>query len=202
MKVDIFYGMSGALKGTTIESLGIGPDSVMYSEIKTWKHYQFGLFRDKTEYNDLNFGLLHLTRLKEFMKKKLETGSDDRVIVERGITDCLFYYYYNGEFGNPKGNEDEAFIRSLVEEEKRLVTSDSTEVKKSMMIQLDRDFVRDHVFSDEIRRKTFNGDVDLYFKLQDKYVEFTKKYNNINNVIEINDAKGYITKVLGNEYLS
>ena len=68
------------------------------------------------------------------------------------------------------------------------------------MIQRDKDFVKNEVLSDPYRKKTFNDDPELYFDLQNKYVEFTQKYNKINEVIEIKNAKEYITLDLGENW--
>ena len=167
----------------------------MESAIKPWKYYQNGIFDGLTEYNDLTYGILHLVRLREFMESiKDKTTEVDRAIVERGITDPLFYYYYNGERG--KG-EDRSLIERAVEAEKILLMPDFFEVKKILLIQGDKEFVKDCVLKDEYRKRTFRNDPELYFKMQEKYVEFTSTYNAPDEVIRIDDAKEYITGTLG-----
>lgn len=195
--INIYYGLSGAMKGSTIESIKKKYKNVkvMESAIKPWKYYQNGIFEGLTEYNDLTYGILHLVRLREFMESiKDQTTEVDRAIVERGITDPLFYYYYNGERG--KG-EDGSLIERAVEAEKTLLMPDFFEVKKILLIQGDKEFVKDCVLKDEYRKQTFKGDPELYFKMQEKYVEFTSTYNAPDEVIRIDDAKEYITGTLG-----
>ena len=90
MNIKIYYGLSGALKGSTIESIKKKqPDlKVMESSIKAWKYYQFGIYNGLTEYNDLTYGILHLVRLREFIE---HSQPKDDVLIERGVTDSLFY---------------------------------------------------------------------------------------------------------------
>lgn len=201
MNVKIYYGLSGAMKGSTIKSeKQRAPDKVdiMESAIKPWKYYHFGLFNGLIEYNDLNFCILHLVRLRDFIERNHNSGKD--LVVERGVTDFLFYYYNNVTgLGKTRG-VDEDFITGVVGAENTNLLPDFSTVEKVLFIQKDKDFVRDVVMKDSVRRKTFHGDIDYYFSLQDKYVDFTTKYNVINRVIEIDNAKDYITKVLGEKW--
>lgn len=202
--IRIYYGMSGALKGATIKSqitnkegpyFGCG---VMESAIKPWKSYQFGIFNGLTEYNDLTYTILHLVRLRDFVHTHLE---DDSVIVERGVTDSLFYYYYNKEFPSGRGREENKdFIMNVIGAENTSLLPDFSRIEKILLIQKDKDFVKNEVLSDPYRKKTFNNDPELYFDLQNTYVEFTQKYNKIDEVIEIKNAKEYITLDLGENW--
>lgn len=195
MKIKIYYGLSGALKGSTIKAeKDKDPNvKVMGSAIKPWKYYQFGVYKDRVEYNDLLYGLLHLTRLREFMEMNKDA---DNLIVERGITDSLFYNYHGVEFRDTLPSEEPAFIYDVVNEEKVLFP-DSCEIKRVLLIQNDKKFVEEEVLKDEYRRRTFKNNPDLYFKLQNEYITFTTKYNGIDEVVRIDNAKDYIENTLG-----
>lgn len=200
MNIKIYYGLSGALKGSTIESIKKKqPDlKVMESSIKAWKYYQFGIYNGLTEYNDLTYGILHLVRLREFIE---HSQAKDDVLIERGVTDSLFYYYYNDEFSSGKGKaENSEFIEKVVQAEKSVLLPDFSKIERILLVQNDKDFVRDVVLKDEYRKKTFKNDPDLYFQLQEKYVEFTSKYNSIDSIIRIDNAEEYITKTLGEHW--
>ena len=139
-----------------------------------------------------------MVRLREFIHDHLE---DDSVIIERGVTDSLFYYYYNKEFQSGQGREEDPnFVMSIIGAENTSLLPDFSNLEKILLIQRDRDFVKDEVLNDPYRKKTFNNDPELYFDLQNMYVEFTQKYNKIDEVIEIKNAKEYITLDLGENW--
>src|SRR5574344_1615153 len=190
--IKIYYGMSGACKGTTISVYkNNNPDvDIVYSSIKSWKNYQFGIFDGMTEYNDITYGILHLVQLREFMDKNHDKQND--LIVERGITDSLFYYYYNDEFTTGIGkDEDRLMIEKAVKQEKSLLLPDFYHIERTLLIQNDKDFIEKFVMKDPYRKKTFKNNLDYYLELQDKYVSFTTKYNDIDNIIRIDNAKDY-----------
>lgn len=189
--------MSGACKGTTIsvyKENNPGTE-VVYSSIKTWKNYQNGIFNGLTEYNDITYGLLHMVQLEEFMNKNHDKSID--LIIERGVTDPLFYYYYNGA---KETKEDNEMIKRVVEKENLLLFPDFHNIERILLVQKDKDFIKDYVLKDPCRQETFNNDLDNYLKLQDKYVDFTKKYNHIDNLVVIDNAKDYIKNTLGIEF--
>lgn len=195
-EVIVYYGLSGTMKGSTIGALG--PDvKVMESAIKPWKHYQFGLFKDLVQDNDLTYGILHLVRLKDFLR--LNKDPSNLLAIERSISDCLFYYNNSKEFDNKTELGDD-MIKEMVKEEEDLLRD--YDVKKILLIQKDENFIRDVVLKEPTRKKTFNNDPELYKELQDKYVEWTKKYNKIDKEIEIYNAKEYLEVILGVEYLN
>lgn len=187
--IKIYYGLSGAFKGTTIKSVETGP--IMESAIKRWKYYQFGTFEGKTDYHDSTYGILHLVRLKDF----LEGTTEQSCVVERGITDSIFYSIYNTELETTP--EDSSFIKACIEEEDKLLSG--ANVQRILLVQKDYDFVRDVVLKEPSRKRTFKDDPDKYMELQDKYVRFTTTYNKIDKIININNAKEYIES-LGLEY--
>jgi hypothetical protein len=194
-RVKIFYGMSGALKSSTIDSIDEKMNysmPIMRSSIKVWKKYQTGIsvFREQTIPNDLNFGILHLIKLEEFLEDNVYY---EKAIIERGITDHLFYHI-------SKGNDIlEEQIKEVVNEELELFNRDCIEVEKILLVQEDRDFVRDVVLSNKYRSSCFS-DVDDYMRQQDLYVKFTQEHNDIFEVIKIKNAKDYIENNLGMEF--
>lgn len=194
-KVKIFYGMSGALKSSTIDSIDEEWNysmPIMRSSIKVWKKYQTGIsvFREQTIPNDLNFGILHLIKLGEFLEDNVYY---EKAIIERGITDHLFYHI-------SKGNDiKEEQIKEVVNEELKLFDMDCIEVEKILLVQEDRDFVRDVVLRNKYRSSCFS-DVDDYMRQQDLYVKFTQEHNDIFEVIKIKNAKDYIENNLGMEF--
>jgi hypothetical protein len=194
--VTIYYGMSGAMKGSTIGSkLNKDPCiKIMESAIKPWKSYQFGLFKDLVLDNDLTYGILHLVRLQDFLRQN-ETIKN--LAIERSISDCLFYYNESDEFNNGNKLGDEK-IQELVEEEKRLLGN--RKIHRVLLIQRDKDFINTNILQEPTRNKTFKGSCSYYLEMQDKYIEHTKKYNTIDEIIEINNAKEYIEKTLGEKF--
>lgn len=194
-RVKIFYGMSGALKSSTIDSIDEEWNysmPIMRSSIKVWKKYQteLSVFKEQTIPNDLNFGILHLIKLEEFLEDNVYY---EKAIIERGITDHLFYHI-------SKGNDiREEQIKEVVDEELRLFDMDCIEVEKILLVQEDRDFVRDVVLSNKYRSSCFS-DVDDYMRQQDLYVKFTQEHNDIFEVIKIKNAKDYIENDLGMEF--
>jgi hypothetical protein len=71
-------------------------------------------------------------------------------------------------------------------------------IKKTLMIMLDKDFIKNKTLSEKTRADWFQG-VEDYLEKQEDYVKFTKKYNDITEIIEIKDAREYLES-LGIEY--
>lgn len=188
--VKIYYGLSGTFKETTIKSkLNIG-DDVLWSGIKQWKAWE-KLIEERNNPCDLNLALLHLSRLKD---KIYDARMDETTLyVERGITDMI--YYWLQKF--PAKNQD-TIITSLVEEELRVLgiaAGGNMEPEKILLVQKDYDFVQEVVFKEETRTKCFPGGIKDYINSQDRYVAFTKKYNNISKEIVINNAEEYLKEL-------
>lgn len=201
MELTIYYGLSGALKGTTINSRlrQNATTQVMYSAIKDWKYYHQTLFPELLEKNDLIFTNLHLVRLSEFLGKSNNLGD---LIVERGVTDSLFYYLGNDEYGTSQYAVDSpSLVRKVVAAEDQIINRKTRNVRKILLVQEDPEFVTNKVLKDQFRQQTFKNDVDYYFEQQSKYIEFTKTYNDISEIIRIPDARKYIEEKLGVEYI-
>lgn len=196
MKIDIYYGLMGVLKGTTIENLvKKNPRlKILKTANKSWKYYENSIYKGLIQYNDLNLAIQHLVRLGEFIQRN--SGSD--IIVERGITDYLFYYWHEPKSlccGMP---EEKTVIENSIEAEDNLV-KDYTK-QKILLVMKDTNFVKSKVLTNQYRQNF--SSLDQYFKKQEEYVNFTKKYNKIDKTIEIVDAKNYIENILGEKYIN
>lgn len=191
--VKIFYGMSGAFKETTIKSKlrdELGSD-VMWSGIKQWKYWE-ELIKRKNGPHHLNLALLHLSRLKD--KEYNITKDNTTLFVERGVSDMLFYWLHS----LPAMSENETIIKNLIEEEIRvskIAAGGEEKPWKVLLIQRDYDFVQNIVLKELTRSECFPGGIKDYINAQDRYISFTKKYNDINEIIEIDNAKEYLKKL-------
>ena len=190
--IKIYYGLSGTLKSSTIKQkygyFGDESDEntvIIRSAIKNWKYNRDALFPWLCNESNLNYALLHLTRLQDYVY------GDYDFIIERGVTDPLYYEYQKQpELITP------SIISSAVEKESEILCKNK--IHKTLMIMLDEKFIAEKVLSEKTRADCFQG-VEEYLKKQENYVEFTKKYNNIDEEIKINDAKDYLMH-LGVEY--
>lgn len=190
--IKFYYGMSGAFKATTItaERKRSGDNaSVVWSMIKPWKRLESGVFQDLTAPDHLNFAMLHLCNLESILRE----ASKETVFVERGVTDAIFYWLRN----NSSAENSSDWISRAVAEELRLCENQT--VEKTLLIMKDRNFIEGTILSEPSRAAVFPLGVDNYLEDQEKYIEFTKKYNSITNTVEINSAEDYL-KSLGIMY--
>ena len=190
--IKIYYGLSGTLKSSTIKQkygyFGDESDEnmvIIRSAIKNWKYNRDALFPWLCNESNLNYALLHLTRLQDYVY------GDYNFIIERGVTDPLYYEYQKQpELITPY------IISSAVTKEREILGGNN--VQKILMTMLDEKFIAEKVLSEKTRADCFQG-VEEYLKKQKEYVEFTKKYNNISEEIKITDAREYLG-ILGIEY--
>jgi hypothetical protein len=190
--IRIYYGLSGTLKSSTIkQKYGyFGDESnektvIIRSAIKNWKYNRDALFPWLCNESNLNYALLHLTRLQDYVY------GDYDFIIERGVTDPLYYEYQKQpELITP------SIISSAVEKESEILGGNN--VQKILMTMLDEKFIAEKVLSEKTRADCFQG-VEEYLKKQENYVDFTRTYNHIDEEIKINDAKDYLMH-LGVEY--
>lgn len=204
MEAEFFYGLSGTFKGTTINKRRLTSDPVLWSEIKTWKSLESGIFRGQaSERNDINYAMLHLCNLEQLLKniKPFEMCQSWKIFIERGVSDMAYYYLKNGGHGEKTWLHGEGWITDAVQEEMKvlLLTENIDSIHKTLLVQKDIKFIEDTVFNELSRQAEFVS-VDHYLIEQEKYVDFTMKYNNIDEVIEITDAEDYITNTLGLEF--
>lgn len=183
--IDNYFGISGTFKGTTIKSRlkNENRSLAMYTDIKKWKSYEkrFGL-----PISNLNYAALHLIRLKNYIKD-IPQLDIDTLLVERGVSDMIFYQEMSGSV-------DKELINDLLNEERTILGQD-LDYKPNciLLIQEDTYFIKNIILKEKTRSDCFPGGVDEYLRNQEDYVNFTKKYNNISKVIEIKDAEKYIT---------
>lgn len=180
--IRIFYGMSGTFKLTTIQRK-YGDTFKILSAIKP--HYKMAktIFNGNRELQDLDFAMYRLLELSERLPQVGDCS------IERGITDFM-HSYQNRSYWKPGID-----IQKLVEAESE--TFGDTEVKKILMVMKDEDFIQNTILS-EPTRKAIYPDLKTYLSEQDKYVEFTKKWNLISEEIIILDAHTYLNN-LNNE---
>ena len=201
INIEFFYGLSGTLKTTTINSRLSNCNDwlVMWSGIKQWKELEDGIFSGKIEVNDLNYAINHLSRLSDFVGE-CWVWQRENLFVERGVTDMLFYK-------SQKTALEDGFIKDVVSYEDGLTIYNSDydmsggviSVKKTLLVMEDKDFIIKSINSHP-SRQLFNG-VEDYLVKQKEYVDFTKKYNNIDETITITSAKDYLTGI-GIDYRS
>ena len=139
--------------------------------------------------NDINYAMLHLCNL-DVILKNIDLTTEPTLYIERGVTDMDFYHLKNADYKWWLAGED--WIKRSVEEELRLLRN--FDVKKILLIQNDSDFVRDVIFTESTRAHEFTG-VEDYMIKQKEYIDFTKKYNEIDEEIIITNAEDYIKKL-------
>lgn len=192
--------MSGAFKSTTIENeikkfykSVFNRALYMPSMIKYWKSIENGVFKGMVQENHLNFAILHLCNLKNFIEKevnpKIIDNDLDQIMIERGITDMIFYKVK--DYIDNLYSDD--WIINAVNEEKSILPKEIT-VNKILLIQKDKEFIESTVLKEPSRREIF-PDAEAYLKAQSMYVDFTKKYNNITKTIVIENANDYLKKL-------
>lgn len=189
--ITFYYGMSGAFKATTIKKK-LEEDKnlkVLWSMIKSWKNLENTLFNGLIEYNDLNYALLHLTMLEDKMDELDDKSSG--LLVERGVTDMIFYKTRDLKVVN------DMWVDFITNYEESLCNE---KPKKILLIQNDAKFIENVILNEPSRREKFPNGLSDYLRDQDRYIDFTKKHNDITEIIEITNAEDYITNTLGLEF--
>lgn len=189
--IKIYYGLSGTFKGTTIKSQLNSNSIPVWSMIKTWKRLETGIFSGLVSRNDLNYALQHLCLLEYVVGNNIDNKD---ILLERGISDMSYYKMRMYENIDPDASD--SWIKNAVEEELRICQD---QPHKILLVQNDREFIENVVLSEKTRREVFPNGLDDYLRNQENYVTFTEKYNDISEVITINDARSYLES-LGIEY--
>lgn len=182
-----FYGMSGTLKATTIGSPRYEEALKIWSDIKPYWNYRKTLFPEELPGTDGDFIIQRLIKLNNYRELVMEgelSGSKD-ICIERGVSDMVKCMIDNGTF---KGEDKD--IYKIIEEEKNIFPIWWT-TRRILLVMLDEDFIENRVLN-EINRLRYYPDLETYLKRQEEYVEFTKRYNHIDEVIEIRNAYDYI----------
>ena len=186
--------MSGSFKGATLSALH--DDVNVYeirSMIKPWKDIMGRIFGTSKPEDHRDFTLLHLCTLKNKLEEVSEINEesynllDNTFLVERGVTDSLYYWTR----GKIYGQETIQIIEKAVQEELDIV-SGYGEIEKILLVNKDKDFIRDVVLREPHRSQVFPGGVEDYLHQQEDYIAFTSRYNNITEVKVIENARDYI----------
>ena len=188
--ITIYYGMSGALKATTIENAPRHKDDLkIWSDIKPYWNYRKTLFPSELPGTDGDFIIQRLLQIQD-MKRLSKSGNlcIYNWVIERGVSDMIKCMIDNGTFDE---NNQEYIYRIINEEYNLLDELGFGKPQKILLVMLDKDFILDKVLN-EPNRKRYYPDLETYLRKQEEYVNFTKQYNDISEVIEIRDAYNYI----------
>lgn len=187
--VNIFYGMSGSLKYTTMMSGKYKEDFHVFSDIKPFWNYRKILFPEDLPGTDGDFIIQRLLtlRLPGYLPSK-DSGID--ISIERGVSDSVLCMIENTALSCVWSEDD---IKKVIDEETSILEGHG-DLKKILLVMKDKDFIMNHVLNEENRLRYY-PDIDTYFSKQNSYVQFTKKYNKIDEVIEIEDAFKYINNL-------
>jgi hypothetical protein len=155
--------------------------------IKSWKDLETGIYSGMITRNDLNYALLHLCILEH----ELKYNNHKNTLVERGVTDMAYYKMRIIEnFGN---TVDDSWIIDSVKKELELCNNEVPQ--KILLVQKDTNFIKDTILKEPTRKEVFPGGLDDYLENQERYIEFTKKYNDISDIVYINNAMNYINNL-------
>ena len=188
--ITIYYGMSGALKATTIENAPRHKNDLkIWSDIKPYWNYRKTLFPSELPGTDGDFIIQRLLQIQD-MKRLSKSGSlcIYNWVIERGVSDMIKCMIDNGTFDE----SNQEYIYHIINEEYNLLDElGFGKPQKILLVMLDKNFIQDKVLN-EPNRKRYYPDLETYLKKQEEYVNFTKQYNDISEVIEIRDAYNYI----------
>ena len=185
-KCTIIYGMSGSLKLTTINSKKYENSFKILSDTKPFFSIDKNYFNWSSSPNDAHLCIHRLLTLE--LQGYLPDNKD--VIIERGITDNIFCIPNR----KLRGLEDysKINIKGLVDRE--LNDLSKYKLKKILLVMNDSNFITNEVLKDKYRKSLYN-DVSIYMKKQQDYIDFTCKYNLIDEIIRIDNAFDYINKL-------
>lgn len=190
-KAYMFYGMSGSLKGTTVEALSKNYQNlvIMNSTIKEWKAVEQGPLEGEVFPSSLNYANLFLNRLGDFTKTK------KNLLIERGVSDMLFYHEL---FIGGSDNLIYKKFRDIIDMENNILKN--YDVKRILLIQKDSRIINEFVLNNGLRNSLCNKtpwftDLDSYLKAQEDYVKFTKHHNEFFEIVEITDADDFCNKL-------
>lgn len=189
-KCTIYYGMSGSLKLTTIESLH-HREFKLLSDNKSIFSIDEKYFNWSGRINDVTLAIHRLLTLKYL-------PYDKDTVIERGVTDNVFCVPNRKLPGLLKYEDMD--IKGLVDLElKYIYSATGSHVIKKLLVMKDEEFITKKVLTNRFRSAIY-PDLSTYMSKQDEYIEFTKSWNKIDEVIEITDAKDYITNTLKIDY--
>ena len=196
--------MSGAFKGVTLTAEDIASEGSILkvrSMIKPWKDIMERIFDNTKDEDHRDYTLLHLSILSHVVEdaKMWWPGREDciekDINVERGVTDSLYYWTR----GKIYGREVEDQIARAVEEELRIASAVGN-VKKILLVNKDSEFIKNVILKEPHRAQVFPGGLEDYLEQQEKYIAFTSRWNKIDEVRVIENARDYIES-LGLKYI-
>ena len=196
--------MSGSFKGVTLTAeRDLSEDEVfeIRSMIKPWKDIMGRVFNTSKQEDHRDYTLLHLCTIKNVMDEVDEYSMsaydllDKTILVERGVTDSLYYWLREKVFGK----SEEEIIQRAVQEELSLLQGYG-DIEKILLVNQDRDFIENVVLKEPHRSGVFPGGIEQYLKEQEDYIAWTSRWNDIDEVREIKSAREYI-EGLGLEYI-
>jgi len=190
-KSRIIFGMSGTLKGTTIKKMySDSPDHfILWSDTKLFFEADRNLFSWQARLLGPSIATSRLIYLQRYIPR------EKLIVCERGVTDFLFplpTYKLSG-----LESYDKMDIPEITRRENEYIRSNGYDIVRTLLVMKDRNFIMNNVLkgSDSTHRVSLYPEVDSYLSSQDEYVEFTCKYNKIDEIIEITDAWDYISKL-------
>lgn len=195
MKCTIYYGMSGSLKLSTMNSLH-KYDFKVYSDTKPFYDLDRDYFNWSSRPNDAHLAIHRLLMLNS---EGYLPHNGVEIAIERGISDNLFCIPNRSIPGMEL--YENVKIDKLVNLEIEYIKSRTKgyKIKKKLLIMEDKDFIINKVLIED-HRKSIYPNLDIYLTKQNEYVEFTKKWNKIDETIIINDARTYIEDSLKLKY--
>lgn len=185
--ITFYYGMSGTFKATIINKIiSEEKDTIpMWSMAKPWRNYEKETFAAAgLKKNSLNLAMLHLCLLENICCSR---NINNNLIIERGVSDMM---YFSMKEGNP-GISD--YCENAIQKE--LDICSEWNVKKILLVQKDKDFINNRILSEPSRAETFPGGIKEYLEKQEEYIDFTTKYNDINSIIEIDNAREFLESI-------
>jgi len=187
--IKMYFGLSGTFKETTIKSELNKIENVtpIWSMIKYCKHLENDIFTGQIDRNNILYAIQHLSLLKHIIVP------GHSYIIERGVTDMAFYHLQT----NPNVIGED-WIKSAVKEESNILGCD---VEKILLVQKDEEFIKNVVLKEKTRAEVFPAGVSDFISAQESYIDFTRKFNDINKVVVINDSKDYLENVLNVKYI-
>ena len=145
--ITIYYGMSGALKATTInESPRHKEDLKIWSDIKPYWNYRKTLFPTELPGTDGDFIIQRLLQIQN-MKLLAKEGILCKYnwVIERGVSDMIKCMIDNKTFIG----KDKDIYRIVNEEYNLLDELGYGKLKKILLVMLDKDFILDNLSGKE-----------------------------------------------------
>lgn len=200
-----YHGMSGTFKGATIKSLlqgnKLGYTLAVWSMIKPWKKLEDSAFQGLIRKgNNMDLAAMYLCTLENTLRQAAVDPDIEIILSERGVLDNLFYWS-KLESVNLPADYIQSVILRVREEEKQLEERFGfTEMRNTVLVMEDEEFIENHILSEPTRRAWF-PDVKTYLSKQEEYLKFIFRYGG-DKIYErrILNARDYIENKLKMTY--